>query len=306
MLESLLSTLPYPMLMAEKMRSLGLPANTRSAPMMGIVRAADGWIGINCLTGQHWLDVCAMLGLPEYGEHQIAIMLGGPERAEFFEKAQPWLSERTVAEIVELSQAMRIPAAPVNDGATVMRQPAVPRSRVLREGGGDGWSFRRPGAPFRLSRTPVTARPAAPRLGTACGSGAPRRIRPIAAAAFADPAMPFAGREGSRPLHVLGRCVPHLLPRRVRCRDRQGRIDTTTRRAPLLGCMGPRGRRLVRAQADVAGHQSEQARHHLGSHVRAGPRAGAAGSPARQTSSSRTSHRGWSSSSGWTTSHWSS
>jgi crotonobetainyl-CoA:carnitine CoA-transferase CaiB-like acyl-CoA transferase len=86
-LESLLSTLPYPMLMAERMRKLGLPVNTRAAPMLGIVRAADGWIGINCLTGQHWLDVCAMLDLPEYGEQQIAIMLGGPERAEFFAKA---------------------------------------------------------------------------------------------------------------------------------------------------------------------------------------------------------------------------
>ena len=103
--------------------------------MMGIVRAADGWIGINCLTGQHWLDVCAMLGLPEYGEHQIAIMLGGPERAEFYEKAQPWLSERTVTEIVELGQAMRIPASPVNDGATVSGLPAIRRSRVLRRRG---------------------------------------------------------------------------------------------------------------------------------------------------------------------------
>ena len=91
--------------------------------MLGVVRAADGWVGINCLTGQHWLDVCAMLGLPEYGEHQIAIMLGGPERGEFFAKAEPWLAERTVAEIVELSQAMRIPAAPVNDGATVLDCP---------------------------------------------------------------------------------------------------------------------------------------------------------------------------------------
>ncbi len=106
--------------------------------MMGIVRAADGWIGINCLTGQHWLDVCAMLGLPEYGEHQVAIMLGGPERAEFFEKAQPWLSEHTVAEIVELSQAMRIPAAPVNDGATVLDCPQyVDRGFFVEAGGSD-------------------------------------------------------------------------------------------------------------------------------------------------------------------------
>jgi len=119
-MESLLSTLPYPMLLAEKMRSLGLPPNTKAGPVMGIVRAADGWLGINCLTGQHWLDVCAMLGLPEFGEHQIAVMLGGPERDEFYEKAQPWLSARTVDEIVELSQALRIPSIPVKDGATVL------------------------------------------------------------------------------------------------------------------------------------------------------------------------------------------
>ncbi|WP_197519023.1 CoA transferase, partial [Mycobacterium sp. 1482292.6] len=54
-LESLISTLPYPMLMAQRMRRLGLPANLRSAPMLGVVRAVDGWVGINCLTGQHWL-----------------------------------------------------------------------------------------------------------------------------------------------------------------------------------------------------------------------------------------------------------
>ncbi len=145
--ESLLSTLPYPMLMSEKMQSLGLPPKRRSAPMMGVVRAADGWVGINCLTGQHWLDVCAMLDLPEYGELQVAIMLGGPERAEFFAKAEPWLAERTVAEIVELGQALRIPAAPVNDGATVLESPQYAKRGFFVEGAG----FRRPGMPFRLA-----------------------------------------------------------------------------------------------------------------------------------------------------------
>ena len=134
-LESLLSTLPYPMLMAEKMRSLGLPPTPSAGAMMGIVRAADGWIGINCLTGQHWLDVCAMLGLPEYGEHQIAIMLGGPERAEFFEKAQPWLSERTV------DRDRRTQPGDAHSGRPGQRRgdgaglSAIPRSRVLRRRG---------------------------------------------------------------------------------------------------------------------------------------------------------------------------
>ena len=187
-MESLLSTLPYPMLMAEKMRSLGLPPNTKAGPVMGIVRAADGWLGINCLTGQHWLDVCAMLGLPEYGEQQIAVMLGGSERAEFYEKAQPWLLERTVDEIVELSQALRIPATPVNDGATVLQCPQYRDRGFFTEAGGDGWSFRRPGAPFRLSKTPVLPVRAAPRLGQLAETSATERL-----GAGADRGMPFDG-----------------------------------------------------------------------------------------------------------------
>ena len=153
--EALLSTLPYPMLLAEKVRTLGLPSNIRAGPMLGVVRAGDGWVGINCLTGQHWLDVCAMLGLPEFGEQQFAVMLGGPERAQFFTAAQPWLSERTVAEIVELSQALRIPAAPVTDGGTALDCPQYAKRGFFVDGGGRGWSFRRPGPPFRPSKPPA-------------------------------------------------------------------------------------------------------------------------------------------------------
>ena len=135
--------------------------------MMGIVRAADGWIGINCLTGQHWLDVCAMLGLPEYGEQQIAIMLGGPERGEFFEKAQPWLvgADRGRDRRIEPGDAdSRL--RPVNDGATVVRLPPVSSiaGSSSRQVAHD-WSFRRPGAPFRLSKTPVLPPRPAPRAG---------------------------------------------------------------------------------------------------------------------------------------------
>jgi crotonobetainyl-CoA:carnitine CoA-transferase CaiB-like acyl-CoA transferase len=178
--ESLLSTLPYPMLQAERMRTLGLPTNVRQAPMLGVVRAGDGWVGINCLTGQHWLDVCAMLGLPEFGEQQYAIMMGGPERAEFFAAAQPWLSERTVTEIVELSQALRIPAAPVADGATVLECPQWVKREFFVDAGGEGWSFRRPGPAFRLSKPPAMS--ASARAGG---------VWP--ATEIADPSLPFAG-----------------------------------------------------------------------------------------------------------------
>jgi crotonobetainyl-CoA:carnitine CoA-transferase CaiB-like acyl-CoA transferase len=192
-LEALLSTLPYPMLMAQRMRRLGLPANLRSAPMLGVVRAADGWVGINCLTGQHWLDVCAMLGLPDYGEHQIAIMLGGPERAEFFAKAGPLLASQTVAEIVELGQALRIPAAPVNDGATVLDCPQYAKREFFVEGGRGGRSFQRPGPPFRFSKTPVAQPRLAPRLGA----------RPAGWAAGGQSLSPAAGSLPFAGLRVL-------------------------------------------------------------------------------------------------------
>jgi crotonobetainyl-CoA:carnitine CoA-transferase CaiB-like acyl-CoA transferase len=189
-LEALLSTLPYPMLMSERMRALGLPTNVRQSPMLGVVRAADGWVGINCLTGQHWLDVCAMLGLPEFGEQQFAIMMGGPERAEFYAAAQPWLSERTVADIVELSQALRIPAAPVADGPGALDNPQYAKRGFFVEAGGKDWSFRRPGPPFRLSKTPAAPARPAPRLGDTLQSDhQPRRP----ADPVADPSLPFAG-----------------------------------------------------------------------------------------------------------------
>jgi crotonobetainyl-CoA:carnitine CoA-transferase CaiB-like acyl-CoA transferase len=108
-------------------------------------------------------------------------MMGGPERAEFYAAAQPWLDERTVADIVELSQALRIPAAPVADGADVLDSPQYAKRGFFVESGGKDWSFRQPGPPFRLSKTPaVQARrsPDPPR----------RRSGPVAA-----PAMPFAG-----------------------------------------------------------------------------------------------------------------
>jgi crotonobetainyl-CoA:carnitine CoA-transferase CaiB-like acyl-CoA transferase len=178
-LEALLSTLPYPMLMSERMRALGLPTNVRQAPMLGVVRAADGWVGINCLTGQHWLDVCDMLELSEFGEQQFAIMMGGPERPEFYAAAQPWLDERTVDDIVELCQALRIPAAPVADGAHALDNPQYAKRGFFVERGGKDWSFRQPGPPFRLSKTPAGAAPT------------PQPRRP--AEPVADPSQPFAG-----------------------------------------------------------------------------------------------------------------
>jgi crotonobetainyl-CoA:carnitine CoA-transferase CaiB-like acyl-CoA transferase len=99
-----------------------------------------------------------------------------------------------VAEIVELGQAMRIPVSPVCDATTVVDCPQYRDREFFVDAGGDDWSFRRPGAPFRLSRTPVLPPRPAPRLGAEAPAEAPARSSDWrAGGASADPALPLAG-----------------------------------------------------------------------------------------------------------------
>lgn len=79
---------------------------------------------------------------------------------------------------------MRIPAAPVNDGATVLDCPQYAKRGFFLETAG----FRRPGAPFRMSKTPVGPPRPAPRPGAgAAWSGRAESFSP------APVLMPFAG-----------------------------------------------------------------------------------------------------------------
>ncbi len=189
--ESSLASLSYPMLMHERACSSGQPANAQAGPLLGIVRCRDDWIGINCLTGQQWLDCCAMFGLPEFGDKQIEIMMGGPERREFFEAAQPWLDARTVDEIVEVGQALRVPVAPVGDGRTMPNLPQYRAREFFVTHAGPAMTFTQPGPPYRFSKTPA-------RIGVEFPAGdgtfdAGARSRERQRKAPDDPSLPFAG-----------------------------------------------------------------------------------------------------------------
>jgi crotonobetainyl-CoA:carnitine CoA-transferase CaiB-like acyl-CoA transferase len=158
MQECLVGTLAYPMLHFEALSRLGLPPpQARHFPLPGIVRARDGWVGINALTGQHWLDVCAMLDVEEYGKRQPEIALGGEPLAEFFAHIQPWLDERTAEEVVEISQAMRVPAAPVGDGASLPTCAQFRARPFFTDEPATGIPM--PGPAWRLSKTPARVRP---------------------------------------------------------------------------------------------------------------------------------------------------
>ncbi len=153
----LVGTLPYPMLFQRTLDQMGQTLGERRFVVPGIVACADGHVGINCLTGQHWVDLCALLGLPQWEGRQREVV-EDVAYAEFLAAARGWLRDRAAEEIVTVCQALRIPAAPIGDGANLptLSQFAerdfyarLPGTEVLA-----------PVAPYRLSATP--ARPGPP------------------------------------------------------------------------------------------------------------------------------------------------
>ena len=268
-LEALLSTLPYPMLMARRMQHLGLPTNAAVGPHAG------------CRPGRRRL-----------GRHQLP---DGPALAGRVRDARPARVRRAsdrdhdgragarrvlsqggaIAGTSRPSprswnsgQALRIPAAPVNDGATVFDCPQYAERGFFVTAGGRDWSFQRPGPAFRFSKTPVAQPRPAPRLGT--------RPEPWATDARSlsatDGPLPFSGLRvldlttfwaGAYLTCYLGAFGADIVKVESIQRPDGHRYS---------GAFAYRGRRLVRAQPHLAGHQPQQARPHPGPDLGPGPR----------------------------------
>lgn len=178
---------PYFMILMEDMVSAGKSApQDRHFPVPGIVRCRDGWVGINTLTAQHFADACTMLEVDEFRDQMMEVVVPGPANEKFFTAIQPWLDARSTNEIVELSQAFRVPAAPVGDAASMLEFAQFKeRSFFIEE---DGVTY--PGPPYRLSATPARRHGPAPRLGEHAA-----RHDEVAGptSVSSDPNLPFAG-----------------------------------------------------------------------------------------------------------------
>lgn len=163
-MECLVATLPYPMMWGETLKRLGMPPpETRRTPLPGVLRCKDAWVGVNVLTAQQWADTCALLEVPQFADQQGDIQSDRPVAAEFFDAIQPWLDAHTADEIVALGQAVRVPVVWIGRGDTLGRFAQLRERAFYADEPERDW--RRPGSPYRLSRTPARIRRAAPRLG---------------------------------------------------------------------------------------------------------------------------------------------
>ena len=166
MFECLHSTLPYPRLMADTNAELGGPATPSMMTPFGVRRCLDGWVGINILTGQQWVDACLLTELDDFAGSQQEFNLGTGDLEAFQLRLLEWLSERTVNEVVELGQSLRIPVVPVATGAT-LAELSQWQERQWFEPLGDARGLQRPGPPWRLSRTPANTQRPAPAVNDA-------------------------------------------------------------------------------------------------------------------------------------------
>ena len=138
------------------------PPVKRSVEVPSIEPAKDGYVGISMVTGQQWLDFAAMVDCPEFTEiPQLRFQIGRWDYRDWIrERIDPWMRERTVAEIVELGQLFRLPLAPLGNGSTI---PDMDHLRTRGVYVDNPAGFRQPRAPWLMSvagQAPVRNAPA--------------------------------------------------------------------------------------------------------------------------------------------------
>ena len=187
MLEALAMTLTYyPVTFNDQ---LGRPMRKkRFVPTPGVGAAADGLVGLGCGTGQQWLDFCAMVEHPEWVEDPKLFL----DRTSLAPIIDGWMGAHTVAEVLDLASAFRIPNAPIANGSNVTAIEHFRERETFVGNPRDGAVNPRP--PFRLGAGRLRPPEAAPRLGQdSIDEIARRGVRPRTPPATGSTSLPFAG-----------------------------------------------------------------------------------------------------------------
>jgi crotonobetainyl-CoA:carnitine CoA-transferase CaiB-like acyl-CoA transferase len=172
---------------------LGRPWRTeRRRTVPGIAEAKDGLVALGCGTAQQWFDLCTMVGRPEWIDEDSPLSITEQANGRALEVYE-WLKDHTVAEILELASAFRIPNAPVGNGANVTEMDHFEARGSFVTNPRDG--FRQPGHPYRLRPARLRSPQPAPLLGEHTDSyrAAQRMPRSAKSAAGQSGRLPFRG-----------------------------------------------------------------------------------------------------------------
>ncbi len=163
------------------------PARTVELP--SIEPTADGWVGFNTNTREQFDSFCLLIERPDLLEGDWwRLQTRQAKAAEWNAHVREWTTRHPTAEIVEKAALLRIPVAPVSDGAAVLELDHV-RARGIFHPDPTG-RFQVPRRPWTLNGEAPDRPQPAPRLGEHDREPAPVSQRPRRPS---DAAAPLAG-----------------------------------------------------------------------------------------------------------------
>ncbi|MCE9622639.1 MAG: CoA transferase [Actinomycetia bacterium] len=161
---------------------------SRGTPVPGIEPTSDGYVGFFVITGQQWLDFCALIGQPQWTEDE-RLFIATERRLRADELLGPireWTRSQTTEEIVEIASLMRIPVAPIGNGATLANiDQFVAEEWFVQNPDG----FTQPRRPYRFENERIPL----PSKTDAVGAGTVQHWTVKAKPASVDSALPLAG-----------------------------------------------------------------------------------------------------------------
>ncbi len=166
-LETIILMTPYHWSAAQFPLSVIPPIRFMFTP--GIEKCKDGYVGLNVLTGQHWIDLCGMCKMYDWAEDEnYSLMTNRSLRAdEVRDRLRPWLMARTRSEIVKEAADWRVPAVMINTNEDIFKFDAHREREYLVEIDHPVMGkVTQPGAPARMSETPWRIKTPAPLLGS--------------------------------------------------------------------------------------------------------------------------------------------
>jgi crotonobetainyl-CoA:carnitine CoA-transferase CaiB-like acyl-CoA transferase len=164
----------------------------RGVPVPGIEPTSDGYVGFFAITGQQWLDFCALIDQPAWTEDESLFIAMERRRrsAELVPVIREWTTARTTGEIVEIASLMRLPVAPIGNGRTIPDiDHFVDQEWLVPNPAG----FVQPRRPYRFRDDPVAPVGAPPVVGATDPAALWQQERRLPVPVHGGRELPLAG-----------------------------------------------------------------------------------------------------------------